>query len=215
MTAGKALWLLVMLSSSSAAFAELYKWVDEKGKIHYTESPPPAGSKALEIKKQVPERPAAPGAPPAAHAPARTPPAAAAAPAAAKPAAAKAQPAMAQPQPVQRAPAAQLPPEAARLVGKWSNAPSEKVHVRLAFQNASGSLLVSQLWKVGGNSAMASPMQYAASGAEGKGTLEALDSPYGAQVPLKLRYEIKGEMLTVTVPSGLHAGSYRLLRADE
>jgi hypothetical protein len=109
----------------------------------------------------------------------------------------------------------ELPAEATRLLGKWSNDPKEKVHVRLAFQNAAGTLMVSQLWKLGGNSAMASPMQYAASGADGKGTLEALDSPYGARVPLKLRYEVKGEMLTVTVASGPHAGSYRLLKADE
>ena len=120
------------------------------------------------------------------------------------------------PAPAAAAPAkAQLPPEAARLIGKWSNAASEPIHVRLGFQNASGTLMLSQLWKGGGNSAMAAPMQYAANGVEGKGTLDALDGPYGAKVPLKLRYEIKGEMLTVTVPSGVHAGSYRLLRADE
>ncbi len=35
------------LISASAAFAELYKWKDEQGQVHYTQTPPPGG-KAVE-----------------------------------------------------------------------------------------------------------------------------------------------------------------------
>lgn len=35
---------------SSVSIAEMYKWVDEEGNTHYTQSPPPAGIKGSTIK---------------------------------------------------------------------------------------------------------------------------------------------------------------------
>ena len=42
--------LFVLLPISSGISAEIYKWEDKNGKIHYSDSPPPAGVGA-EIKQ--------------------------------------------------------------------------------------------------------------------------------------------------------------------
>jgi Domain of unknown function (DUF4124) len=63
-----ALCLLVL-----PAWADMFKWTDENGKVHYSDQPPPANAKKSESIKQ--------------PKPAAAPPAAAAAPDAAKPAA--------------------------------------------------------------------------------------------------------------------------------
>lgn len=39
--------LLGILALSATAFAQMYKWVDKDGKTHYTDTPPPADTKAL------------------------------------------------------------------------------------------------------------------------------------------------------------------------
>jgi hypothetical protein len=40
--------ITLSMFSASAAFAELYKWKDEQGQIHYTQTPPPGGKDAAE-----------------------------------------------------------------------------------------------------------------------------------------------------------------------
>jgi hypothetical protein len=44
------LWIcLAMLFAASTAFAQMYKWVDKDGKVHYGNTPPP-GSKTSSVK---------------------------------------------------------------------------------------------------------------------------------------------------------------------
>ncbi len=42
--------LLLLLLTASAAHAQMYKWKDEKGVTHFTETPPPATAKKSEVK---------------------------------------------------------------------------------------------------------------------------------------------------------------------
>ena len=45
---------LVAMSLASTAVAQVYKWVDKDGKVHYTDSPPPLDAKKSEQKRFVP-----------------------------------------------------------------------------------------------------------------------------------------------------------------
>lgn len=56
------LLLGVLLAVSATAAAQLYRWVDKDGRVHYTATPPPAGA----TKSRTIETPATPPAPPAA-----------------------------------------------------------------------------------------------------------------------------------------------------
>lgn len=40
------LFALLALSLSSAVCAEMYRWVDSQGHVHYSDAPPPAGAKS-------------------------------------------------------------------------------------------------------------------------------------------------------------------------
>ncbi|HEY0589903.1 MAG TPA: glutaredoxin family protein [Pseudoduganella sp.] len=42
--------LLLLLLTASAAHAQMYKWKDEKGVTHFTETPPPTTAKKAEVK---------------------------------------------------------------------------------------------------------------------------------------------------------------------
>ncbi|MGO4378306.1 glutaredoxin family protein [Pseudoduganella sp. RAF53_2] len=42
--------LLVLLCAAAAAQAQMYKWKDDKGVTHYTDTPPPASAKKAEVK---------------------------------------------------------------------------------------------------------------------------------------------------------------------
>ena len=46
----KPLLLLGILLAASSALAQQYRWVDEKGRVHYTDTPPPASAKGAEKK---------------------------------------------------------------------------------------------------------------------------------------------------------------------
>src|SRR3954464_13894453 len=46
---GRWLILITALAAGSAA-AQQYRWTDEKGKVHYTDSPPPASAKNVQKK---------------------------------------------------------------------------------------------------------------------------------------------------------------------
>ena len=54
-------WTLVLIAALAAApaAAELYKWVDADGNIHYSDKPPPATAKKAERKK-ITDKPSAP-----------------------------------------------------------------------------------------------------------------------------------------------------------
>ncbi len=43
--------LMALLCLPSVAQAELYRWVDKEGKVHYTDAPPPPGARQVEEKR--------------------------------------------------------------------------------------------------------------------------------------------------------------------
>jgi len=47
----KARWTLLLAAAAAAgAAAQQYRWTDEKGKVHYTDTPPPASAKNVQKK---------------------------------------------------------------------------------------------------------------------------------------------------------------------
>jgi glutaredoxin len=46
----RTLLLLSAVLAAGAAWAQQYRWVDEKGRVHYTDTPPPASAKNAEKK---------------------------------------------------------------------------------------------------------------------------------------------------------------------
>jgi glutaredoxin len=48
MIAGRAVFALVLALAASAASAQIYRWTDEKGKVHITDTPPPPGAKNVQ-----------------------------------------------------------------------------------------------------------------------------------------------------------------------
>src|SRR5882724_2671272 len=56
----KVLLLLLVLASASA-LAQVHRWVDDKGTVHYSDSPPPAGVKSTTVDIDL--KPAPPPAP--------------------------------------------------------------------------------------------------------------------------------------------------------
>jgi glutaredoxin len=45
MIAGRAVFALALALAAGAASAQIYRWTDEKGKVHITDTPPPPGAK--------------------------------------------------------------------------------------------------------------------------------------------------------------------------
>ncbi len=62
------LFLLSMLLAGAAVAGQIYKWKDAEGKIHYSDTPPPADAKITQLKMQAGDQPvssvASPKAPP-------------------------------------------------------------------------------------------------------------------------------------------------------
>jgi len=52
--------LAVMLAFAAAASAQMYRWVDENGRVHYTATPPPAGVQSRTLAAPSSPPPAAP-----------------------------------------------------------------------------------------------------------------------------------------------------------
>ncbi len=46
----KSVLLAVMLAFAASAFAQMYRWVDKDGRVHYTATPPPPGVKARTLR---------------------------------------------------------------------------------------------------------------------------------------------------------------------
>ncbi len=44
--------LVLLACAATLAHAQLYRWVDEKGRVHYTETPPPASAKDVKKKRE-------------------------------------------------------------------------------------------------------------------------------------------------------------------
>ena len=47
-------WLMVMLLAQSAAAAEVYRWVDEHGRVHFSDRPQRVGQKPLQVTPTAP-----------------------------------------------------------------------------------------------------------------------------------------------------------------
>ena len=56
----RALLLLSLLAVASTASAQVYRWVDEKGTVHYSNTTPPKGAKATVIDSDAKAGPASP-----------------------------------------------------------------------------------------------------------------------------------------------------------
>lgn len=54
-----AIWLVLCLALPLTAFAQMYKWVDANGKVHYSDKPPPSNVKTEKLR----EAPRAPSPP--------------------------------------------------------------------------------------------------------------------------------------------------------
>lgn len=48
------------LAAASPSAAEIYKWVDESGTVHFTDAPPAAAGAAVEVLPEAPPRPRPP-----------------------------------------------------------------------------------------------------------------------------------------------------------
>ena len=60
MIAGRTVFALAFVLAASAASAQIYRWTDEKGKVHITDTPPPPGAKNVQ-KHRPPSAPQAAG----------------------------------------------------------------------------------------------------------------------------------------------------------
>jgi len=60
----KPLLTLVLLLAASPAWGAVYKWVDESGKVHYSDQPPPQDARKADTIKAPKSAPAAPAAAP-------------------------------------------------------------------------------------------------------------------------------------------------------
>lgn len=43
--------LVLLFSFAAAAYAQPYRWIDEKGRVQYSDTPPPAGAKGVQKKR--------------------------------------------------------------------------------------------------------------------------------------------------------------------
>jgi glutaredoxin len=60
MTAGRTVFALALALAAGAASAQIYRWTDEKGKVHITDTPPPPGATNVQ-KHRPPSAPQAAG----------------------------------------------------------------------------------------------------------------------------------------------------------
>jgi hypothetical protein len=179
---------------ASEADAQLYKWVDEKGRTQYSDKPQ-AGQKTREMKIQGP-----PSSPVQAPPGAGTPDA----------------PGKAQDSKGPRAGAATAAPnDAKRMHGGWASEPGTRVIVSFAVTYRDGSeVTVGQQWSLAGRSQVDTPSKYAVNGSGGIGTMQAQNalSPQAPDVPASIGYRLEGDALILSVGSGLFAGEHTLKR---
>ena len=51
---------LLLLGAAATASAQVYRWVDDKGRVHYSNAAPPAGAKATIVDAEAKPGPPAP-----------------------------------------------------------------------------------------------------------------------------------------------------------
>jgi hypothetical protein len=181
--------------AACGAHAQMYRWVDENGRVQYTQTPPPPGRQGQEIKP----RTSAPAA--------KAEPAGKSAPAA---------PAESAQRPADKAKAAatggekeEITADARRMTGEWRTHPGARVQVRFQLRQDGSTLKSEQAWTVGGESHATSGMKVRISGGNGSGMVSQDTSD---RLPTPLRYELRGGALILTVDSGPYAGTHLLTR---
>ena len=179
---------------ASEADAQLYKWVDEKGRTQYSDKPQ-AGQKSQQMKIQAPP-----------SSPVEAPPSAGKPDVAGKAKDSKG------PRP---GAATAAPNDAKRLHGGWATEPGARVDVNFAVTYRDGSeVFVGQQWSIGGRSQVDTPSKYAINGSGGNGTMDAQNalSPQAPDVPATIGYRLDGDTLILSVSSGQFAGEHTLKR---
>jgi len=184
---------LILAVNAAGLRAQLYKWVDEKGVMHYTETPPPG--KAVLPMRSVPH-------PPNAAQPAGKPPEAK--------------------QSEAKQPAPEIPRDIKALydrnllAGSWGTNLADKTQISIVFTplgTSSGTeLIVGQRWVRDGKMSFKANMHYRiAMGSGGRGVLEG-DDPNEKEVPPRLFYSLQGNTLVLDVSGGKYEGQYRLTK---
>lgn len=178
---------LVLMAAAFGVLAELYKWVDEKGVTHYTESPPP-GKKAQELRNNTSS--------PSSAEPSRKPPAA-------------------NKQSTETRPNSAWLYDRNRLTGSWGTAATEGIQVSIVFRpwnTPSGAeFLVGQRWVRGDKMSFNGNMHYKIYGSGGRGILETSETNE-ANVPARIGYALDGNALILSVNGGIYAGKHRLTK---
>src|SRR5271154_4528090 len=188
MTRSSILLALILAVNAAGLRAQMYKWVDEKGVMHYTETPPPG--KVILPMQAVPRPPSA-------------------APPASKPPEAK-QPAPEIPRDTKALYDRNL------LAGSWSTNLADKVQISIVLTplgTPSGTeLIVGQRWVRDGKMNFKANKHYRiGAGGGGRGVLEG-DDPNEAEMPPRLFYSFEGNTLILSVSGGKYDGQYRLTK---
>jgi hypothetical protein len=179
--------------AACGAQAQMYKWVDENGRVQYTQTPPPPGRQAQQIKPpatQTGPRPEPAGKSAGAPAPdgGRKP----AGKGTAKPGGKD-----------------EISADARRMLGEWRTHPGARVQVKFALHQDGSTLRSGQAWSVGADSHASSGMKVDVSGENGAG---AVMQDTSDKLPSTLGYELRGNGLILTVGSGPFAGTHLLTR---
>ena len=173
------------VAAAWGAQAQTYKWIDEHGRVQYTQTPPPPGRQAQPIK------------PPATQAPPPSSPAGKSADAGQKPAGKG------------KGKDDVVSADALRMLGEWRTHPGARVQVRFQLQQDGATLRTGQTWTVGDDTHVSSGMKVVVAGAKNAGSLMQDTSD---KLPSTLGYELRGDGLILTVASGPYAGTHLLTR---
>jgi hypothetical protein len=157
--------------AAGVVHAQMYKWVDENGRVQYTQTPPP-GKKAEVIQSQ------------------KKAPAAAEAPAVAKDSKGKAQAR----QPVEVDDGVHR--DVKRMAGDWSTRLGDPVQIRFYVKAGAPAFLLSHSWAVSGKTSIGNDKRFVIDGVEGRGILTAVDGGEGqdAALPASFRYQLQGDL---------------------
>ncbi len=177
------------------AAAQMYKWVDEKGVTHYSETPPPSGkAQSVPINPRTAPAPVLSKEGPAAPGKAGAPPA---------PASGKGTPA---PSPGDA--------DLQRLTGEWKTAARQAVQFRMTIQPFGQSVNFAFVREDGSKTQVNNRPSYDFKGGNGQGQFRVTFPPSDdwdvRMTPTRIDYRLRGDVLEATVTSSVFAGAYTL-----
>lgn len=195
MNASIVLAVALVAALPALAPAQMYKWVDEKGVTHYSETPPPSGKgQTVPIKPRASPAPEPPQARPAAPAKAGAPPA---------------------PGPT-KGPPAEAPGDAdlRRLTGDWKTAEGQAVRLSMTIQPFGDSVKIAFVRTDGGKLQINNRPSYDFAGGNGQGrfsvTFQPADDWDARMTPTHIDYRLRGDVLEASITASVFAGSYTL-----